>query len=76
MNTISAEIFGQQKALGVLQKFSQSGKIPHALLFNGSDGIGKFYTAREFVKFINSDIEGTLIPSVEKKIGQQSVKQG
>jgi DNA polymerase-3 subunit delta' len=68
VNTISAEIFGQQKALGVLQKFSQSGKIPHALLFNGSDGIGKFYTAREFVKFINSGNEGRLIPSVEKKI--------
>ncbi|NOG96570.1 MAG: hypothetical protein HND52_01225 [Ignavibacteriae bacterium] len=68
MNNISSEIFGQQKALSILQKFSQSGKIPHALLFSGRDGIGKFYTAREFVKFINSDNSNPLPPSVEKKI--------
>ena len=68
MKQISAEIFGQKKALNILQKFSQSGKIPHALLFSGSEGIGKFFAAREFIKLLNSSDDNDYNTGVHKKI--------
>jgi DNA polymerase-3 subunit delta' len=72
MESISTEIFGQKKALNILHKFSQSGKIPHALLFNGRDGIGKYFAAREFVKFINTSENEERKIVVDKKISNLS----
>lgn len=49
------EIYGQTKAVETLRKIYESGKIPHALLFHGNEGVGKHFTAVEFVKLLNSN---------------------
>ncbi len=54
MNQFFNEIHGQSKAANLLKTFFDSGKIPHALLFSGNDGVGKFFTALQFAKLINS----------------------
>jgi DNA polymerase-3 subunit delta' len=46
------EIFCQDKAIGILQKAYAAGKVPHAYIFTGPEGVGKFTTAREFAKLL------------------------
>jgi len=46
------EIFCQDKAVGILQKAYAAGKVPHAYIFTGPEGVGKFTTAREFAKLL------------------------
>ncbi|PJA97068.1 MAG: hypothetical protein CO129_03355 [Ignavibacteriales bacterium CG_4_9_14_3_um_filter_34_10] len=49
-----SKVLGQDSALSILEKFTLYDDIPHALLFSGQQGIGKFYTALQFSKEINS----------------------
>jgi DNA polymerase-3 subunit delta' len=46
------EIFCQDKAISILQKGFTAGKMPHAYIFAGAEGIGKFTTAREWAKLL------------------------
>jgi len=46
------EIFCQDKAISVLQRGFAADKIPHAYIFAGAEGIGKFKTAREWAKLL------------------------
>ena len=46
------EIFCQDKAIGVLQRGFASGKMPHAYIFAGPEGVGKFKTALEWAKLL------------------------
>ena len=46
------EIFCQDKAVSTLQKAFASGRIAHAYIFAGMDGIGKFKTAYEFARLM------------------------
>ncbi len=46
------EIFCQEKALGILQRAYASAKMPHAYVFAGDEGVGKFKTAREWAKLL------------------------
>lgn len=46
------EIFCQDKALLTLQKAFASGKVPHAYIFAGLEGVGKLKTAREWAKLL------------------------
>jgi DNA polymerase III subunit delta' len=39
------EIYGQEKALGFLERCVERQEIPHALLFTGPQGVGKFTSA-------------------------------
>ena len=55
MSNFGEEIYGQTKAVETLHKIYNSGKIPHALLFYGNEGVGKHFTAVEFVKLLNSN---------------------
>lgn len=48
-----SEIVGQEKAKGFLKRVMAGGKIPHAYLFTGIDGIGKTTTAVAFTQAIN-----------------------
>lgn len=41
-------IIGQDRAVNVLQKALASGRIPHAWIFHGPQGVGKFTTALTF----------------------------
>jgi DNA polymerase-3 subunit delta' len=46
------EIFCQDKAIAVLQRALAAGKVPHAYIFAGREGIGKFKTAHEWAKVL------------------------
>lgn len=46
------EIFSQDKAVSILQKVFASEKIPHAYIFSGAEGIGKFKTAYQWAKLL------------------------
>lgn len=45
-------IFCQDKAISILQRAYAAGKVPHAYIFAGPEGVGKFKTAREWVKLL------------------------
>ncbi|MDY6797007.1 MAG: DNA polymerase III subunit delta' [Actinomycetota bacterium] len=42
------EIYGQDRAVGFLREILRRGEVPHALLFTGPRGIGKYSTALLF----------------------------
>ncbi len=46
------EIFCQDKAISILQRALAAKKVPHAYIFAGLDGVGKFKTAREWAKLM------------------------
>jgi DNA polymerase-3 subunit delta' len=46
------EIFCQDKALSILQRALAADKMPHAYIFAGAEGVGKFKTAREWAKLL------------------------
>ena len=47
-----SEIVCQDKAIGSLQRAFAAGRMPHAYLFSGDDGVGKFATARAWAKML------------------------
>jgi len=46
------EIYCQDRAINALQRAFAAGKVPHAYIFAGPEGIGKFKTAREWAKLL------------------------
>ena len=46
------EIFCQDKAISILQRGFAADKMPHAYVFAGQEGIGKFKTAREWARLL------------------------
>lgn len=48
-----SRIVGHKDIIDSLKGLSDSGKIPHALLFSGISGIGKFNTARAFAQYVH-----------------------
>jgi DNA polymerase-3 subunit delta' len=60
------DIFCQDKAIAILQKALAAGKVPHAYIFAGPEGVGKFTTAREWARLLlceNSTIENDFADS-------------
>ncbi len=49
------DIHGQPLAVKQLKALQSSNRIPHALLFSGPYGVGKFYTALQFIKSLNKE---------------------
>lgn len=47
-----SEIFCQDKAVSILQRAFASDKVPHAYIFAGAEGIGKFKTAGQWAKLL------------------------
>ncbi len=57
MNEILSEgIVGQERALKILSKLYESGRVPHALLFVGNAGIGRHKLALNFLKLLNNKL--------------------
>ncbi|MCX6339297.1 MAG: DNA polymerase III subunit delta' [Candidatus Aureabacteria bacterium] len=48
-----SEIKGQERAVGLLKKRLAAGRLAHAYLFYGPEGIGKELTAKNFAKLLN-----------------------
>ncbi len=46
------DIFCQEKAISAIQSAFTSGKVAHAYIFAGPEGVGKFTTAKEFAKLL------------------------
>ncbi|MCX6354235.1 MAG: DNA polymerase III subunit delta' [Candidatus Aureabacteria bacterium] len=47
------EIKGQEMAVGLLKRSFAEGRLAHAYLFHGPEGVGKELTARNFAKLLN-----------------------
>lgn len=56
-------IIGQNKAKEILNNIYTAGRVPHAFLFYGQEGTGKFFAATQYLKLINS----TLTEEANKK---------
>lgn len=50
-----ADIIGNLEARESLRSMADSGKIPHAMLLHGPQGIGKMQMARAFIAYINCE---------------------
>jgi len=59
------EIFCQDKVIRILQRALAADKVPHAYIFAGLNGVGRFTTARQWAKILLCSS-----PIVEKKDGQ------
>ena len=46
------EIFCQDKVIAVLQRALAANKVPHAYIFAGQEGVGKFKTAQEWARLL------------------------
>lgn len=46
-------IVGHERPLNILKGYIRKGRIPHALLFAGEEGVGKRHTATMFAKLLN-----------------------
>jgi DNA polymerase-3 subunit delta' len=66
------EIFGQDKAKEILKNIFDSRRVPHAFLFYGPDGAGKFFTALRFLRLLNSEIEEELKKKYLKNLASLS----
>ncbi|MBN2571532.1 MAG: hypothetical protein JXA68_05340 [Ignavibacteriales bacterium] len=53
INNVWNGCYHQEKVVSVLNNIFQSGKIPHAFLFVGPEGVGKHNTALKFAKLLN-----------------------
>lgn len=54
MNDFLTEVPGQNQVKKIIESLLTNSKIPHAFLFSGKEGIGKFYFAIKFIQRINS----------------------
>ncbi len=50
------EEFDQHEAREILTKIYTSRRIPHAFLFSGKEGVGKFSTSLQYAKMLNQNI--------------------
>jgi len=49
------DVYCQDRAIGALQRAFGAGKLAHAYIFAGADGVGKFTTARQWAKMLLCD---------------------
>lgn len=56
---IFPEILGQERARTVIARLLQSGRVPHALLFHGPEGVGKGWIAGLFARSLICGQPGT-----------------
>ncbi len=68
MHELFDEIVGQKNTKTILEKICNSRRVPHAFLFNGPEGVGKFFTAIQFSKAINSFTDAGKKDSINEKI--------
>lgn len=50
-----ADIIGNNEATTALRSMADSGRIPHAMLIYGPEGIGKMIAARAFISYLNCE---------------------
>lgn len=70
MNNFWDFVYEQNKVKELLQKISISRRVPHAFIFSGQEGIGKFNTAVQFAKIINELNMGTNGRAISQRIDE------
>ncbi|MHA7812264.1 MAG: hypothetical protein ACX94C_02565 [Phycisphaerales bacterium] len=75
-----ARVEGQSRALGVLNQSAQSGRLHHAWIFHGPEGVGKFTAAVSWASMLLDpttapDLQGNLAPDPESHV-QQLIRSG
>ena len=55
-----SEIEGHGREIGILRRAVVSGRVAHAYIFSGPDGVGKRLTARAFASVLNCDSPVTI----------------
>lgn len=73
-------VVGQSRALGVLNQSAQSGRLHHAWIFHGTEGVGKFTTAVSWAATLLDpssapDLSGNIAPDPESHV-QQLIRSG
>ncbi len=68
MNQLWDKIQGQIRVKEILVKICESRRVPHAFLFCGNDGVGKFFTAIQFACILNQKSDQTKSDSIFHKI--------
>ena len=68
MDEIWESIYEQENAKEILKGIHNSRRVPHAFLFYGPDGVGKFLTALQFAKLMYSNIDIPGQKNIVKKI--------
>jgi len=68
MNNVWSSLFEQEKAKEILTRIFNSKRVPHAFLFYGQEGVGKFFTAIQFAKLMNSNLDPSIKLNIEKRI--------
>ncbi|RMD49920.1 MAG: hypothetical protein D6830_03865 [Ignavibacteria bacterium] len=63
-------LVGQDRSLNILEKFYNSNRIPHALLFSGPEGVGKHLAAKNFIKLLNSNLQDETKKKIFSQIDQ------
>ncbi len=66
------DIIGQTKATEILNNIYTSRRVPHAFLFYGPEGSGKFFTAIRFLKLINSSADEEVYKKYVKNLSSLS----
>lgn len=67
-----AEVIGQERAVGVLERSLASGRLHHAWIFHGPAGVGKMTTALAFASVLLDpsaapDLTGRIVPDPESE---------
>lgn len=68
MHKLWKEIDGQDTVKKSLQKIIDSRRVPHAFLFFGQEGVGKFFCALQFAKILNEQSGVEEYEKITKKI--------
>lgn len=66
--------YGQANVLSVLDKIINSSNIPHAFLFSGPQGVGKFNTAFNLAKDLNKDSSNPNVLKQIEKLAEPYIK--
>jgi DNA polymerase-3 subunit delta' len=62
------KLFEQVKVKEILTRIFDSRRVPHAFLFYGQEGVGKFFTAIQFAKLLNSKHDQSTNEIIGKRI--------
>jgi DNA polymerase III subunit delta' len=68
MNEVWESIYEQNNVKEILYNIHESRRVPHAFLFYGPEGVGKFFTALQFAKLLYENCGIEDIDSAQKKI--------
>lgn len=68
MNLLWDSILEQERAKEILEQFINKRRVPHALIFSGQEGTGKFFTAIQFAKILFSNLPETFSEHAHKAI--------